>query len=374
MKKTLLFIAVLLGLAGTAKADVEDLWSGTLQTNNYANSLEALSWGQKGNLGNAMMKDQIIVTYNATGADAQIQLGNPNNGWNLFDANAEQTGISVADNLTFTYTISSASVLEDIQKSGIIVKGKNITITKVQLSKPEDRYDAVPVIIGEDGIITWSSSKHLDFSGIDGLTTYYASEVSSGTVTLTQVTGTYNYVGYIVKGPAGTYDVPVATTAPDYVSSYLVASNDGEVKVFKSAFTDYVFTDGDFWYSDEDNKTAQSDRIKSKYRYIFAKNASGNIGFYKLATNYERTVETNTYYYHVLAAHKAYLETADDIAPTSAPLMMIFDGDGNDGTTFIEQIGGNVINDNKYYDLSGRYVAQPTKGLYIVNGKKVFIK
>jgi hypothetical protein len=28
----------------------------------------------------------------------------------------------------------------------------------------------------------------------------------------------------------------------------------------------------------------------------------------------------------------------------------------------------------EYYDLQGRRVAQPTKGLYIVNGKKVFIK
>ena len=29
---------------------------------------------------------------------------------------------------------------------------------------------------------------------------------------------------------------------------------------------------------------------------------------------------------------------------------------------------------NEVYDLSGRRVVQPTKGLYIVNGKKVIIK
>lgn len=31
-------------------------------------------------------------------------------------------------------------------------------------------------------------------------------------------------------------------------------------------------------------------------------------------------------------------------------------------------------NENRYYDLQGRHVAQPTKGLYIINGKKVLVK
>ncbi len=30
--------------------------------------------------------------------------------------------------------------------------------------------------------------------------------------------------------------------------------------------------------------------------------------------------------------------------------------------------------DGNYYDLSGRCVVKPTKGVYIVNGKKVLIK
>ena len=31
-------------------------------------------------------------------------------------------------------------------------------------------------------------------------------------------------------------------------------------------------------------------------------------------------------------------------------------------------------NENRYYDLQGRRVAQPTKGIYILNGRKVVIK
>ena len=34
----------------------------------------------------------------------------------------------------------------------------------------------------------------------------------------------------------------------------------------------------------------------------------------------------------------------------------------------------NIANDNQYYNMQGRRVAHPTKGLYIVNGRKVLMK
>ena len=46
-----------------------------------------------------------------------------------------------------------------------------------------------------------------------------------------------------------------------------------------------------------------------------------------------------------------------------------------DETTNIEHSTLNIEHsDNSVYDLQGRKVAQPTKGLYIHNGKKVVIK
>lgn len=33
-----------------------------------------------------------------------------------------------------------------------------------------------------------------------------------------------------------------------------------------------------------------------------------------------------------------------------------------------------VVTDYQYYNLNGQRVAQPTKGVYIVNGKKIIIK
>ena len=42
--------------------------------------------------------------------------------------------------------------------------------------------------------------------------------------------------------------------------------------------------------------------------------------------------------------------------------------------TGINAVNSEEIKDNNYYDLSGRRVVQPTKGLFIVNGKKVVIE
>ena len=60
--------------------------------------------------------------------------------------------------------------------------------------------------------------------------------------------------------------------------------------------------------------------------------------------------------------------------PTSgARITLVFD---DEETTGINTIKGSELKvyNNAYYDLSGRRVAQPTKGLYIVNGKKVLVK
>ena len=44
-------------------------------------------------------------------------------------------------------------------------------------------------------------------------------------------------------------------------------------------------------------------------------------------------------------------------------------------TTGINAVNGSELKVNgEYYNLNGQRVANPTKGLYIVNGKKVVIK
>lgn len=86
--------------------------------------------------------------------------------------------------------------------------------------------------------------------------------------------------------------------------------------------------------------------------YVLSKGAKG-VGFYKLSS-------TGT-----IGANKAYLTY-------SATAREFFPIEGN--VTGIEMPKAATTNsDAEVYDLQGRQVTNPTKGLYIVNGKKVFI-
>lgn len=72
-----------------------------------------------------------------------------------------------------------------------------------------------------------------------------------------------------------------------------------------------------------------------------------------------------------IAPFRAYFELpASNEAP--ALINLSFDGEGTTGISPIDNAQTKI--EKVYYDLSGRRVAQPTKGLYIVNGKKVIIK
>lgn len=93
----------------------------------------------------------------------------------------------------------------------------------------------------------------------------------------------------------------------------------------------------------------------TKTNYILSNEAAG-VGFYKATDG------------KYLGAHKAYLSTTN--TPT-APDFLAFDF--NNETTGVSEMKSTKLA-GEVYDLQGRKVANPTKGLYIVNGKKVVIK
>ena len=71
-----------------------------------------------------------------------------------------------------------------------------------------------------------------------------------------------------------------------------------------------------------------------------------------------------------IKANRCYLPISMNV---NARLAISFADDDNE-TTAIENVNRETITNNNYYDMQGRKVAQPAKGLYIVNGKKVVIK
>ncbi len=100
------------------------------------------------------------------------------------------------------------------------------------------------------------------------------------------------------------------------------------------------------------NKLQVSDDTTGDGVYVLA-NHNGVPGFYKWAGG-------------LLGAGRVYM-------PATAGSRS-FLGFGNGTTTGIETVNNQTISLGECFDLQGRHVAQPTKGLYIMNGKKVVVK
>ena len=69
-------------------------------------------------------------------------------------------------------------------------------------------------------------------------------------------------------------------------------------------------------------------------------------------------------------AGKAVLHLGNEQAGANARVLKIDDS----ATGVKEVIEVNGVNDGRFYDLNGRRVSKPTKGMYILNGRKVVVK
>ena len=209
------------------------------------------------------------------------------------------------------------------------ISGSNCVVDKITF-KPTK----VNVTIGADKYATYSCEQALDFSG-KSVKAYYASAVAPGTVTLTEIEQVPANTGILVYcETADTYQIPVIETATLSETNYLKPNT-------------------------EPSSIAAS--VEGTYHYIFAKDATDGIGFYMLVDNA-----------HTLAAHKAYLETNTNVRPGAGARGLKF---SFGGTTAINTTLKNpIVEDGLYYTLQGVAVKNPSKGIYILNGKKVFIK
>ena len=114
----------------------------------------------------------------------------------------------------------------------------------------------------------------------------------------------------------------------------------------------------------------------------FAADPKQTIGDWTFQGSYaaETSIPVGSYYFNDNKLYKAITEGKKKIkgfrgyftySATPAPeLNFVIDGE----TTGIENVNRETINNNRYFNLNGQRVAQPTKGLYIVNGKKVIVK
>ena len=188
---------------------------------------------------------------------------------------------------------------------------------------------------------------YLDYNAIipEGVEVYTANTVDGNRLMMQQVTGTLPAnTGVIVRAEQGTYAFEQSFEKAEEIEGNLLRG---------SAQDEYI--------TPEKNH---------KYYVLSIKN--GVVGMYEDALS-GGTFKNN--------ANKAYLQLKpqlgiyDEEVDTENPGMQLSNSYYFDfgGTTAIEPVINNV-EDNIYYDLSGRRVDNPTRGIYIVNGKKVLVK
>ncbi|MBQ9677495.1 MAG: hypothetical protein IJV44_05090 [Prevotella sp.] len=279
--------------------------------------------------------DKVVFTYTVTGYTSDYE------NWGSGAIKSRKGNYKVAalplitGDGTYSYTCTVGDLkkaLEDVEDQygiqGISFETWSYGDPKTCITERQSvkLYRAVVNITFPAGktLISYSPSTgvELDVTDVDGLTAYAVSSVTKTAVNLTETKGVYaGGHGYILEGTAGaTYNIPVVASAPSAGTNLLNGTEDGTETV--SANSVYVLSNGKFC----------------------------------LFTGTE------------IPAHKAYLK-ATEVPSSARDLEIVIDG----LSTGIKNIKVGS-EDNIYYDLSGRRVLYPTKGLYIVNGKKVVIK
>ena len=177
--------------------------------------------------------------------------------------------------------------------------------------------------LAADGYSTYCSGNILDITKTAGLTAYIVSNVTETTVELQEVRVIPAETGFILKGTG-------------------------------SAWYDLFKTEGvaDDVYGNQLHGTLTE---LSAPANTFALSTKNNVtGFYPVKYNL------------TIPAHKAYLTLADSKARA-----ITFGGE----TTGISlSPDSSPKNEKVFYNLEGQRVMTPTKGMYVVNGKKVIIK
>ena len=113
-----------------------------------------------------------------------------------------------------------------------------------------------------------------------------------------------------------------------------------------------------------DNNMLKGVLVKTQMKDIVDANPENN--YYILTDNMFQRVESGN-----LPAGLAYLEMPKSLGSSEAKMMITIE----DETDGIMLINGDEQNANGgIYDIQGRKVENPTKGIYIVNGKKVVVK
>ena len=179
-------------------------------------------------------------------------------------------------------------------------------------------------------ICTFCCDYDLDFSSVSGLKAYIACGFNqdNGKVLMVQVQEVPAKTGLLLKGAEGSYTIPVNTTSYYYLN------------LLKPVFTATIVPETEGGYTN----------------YVLANGANG-VQFYK-SNNAS------------LSANKAYLQ----LPTKKAEARSMIEWEIADDATAVRNILMQTKQQDAVYNLNGQRVTSPHQGIYVKNGKKVFIK
>lgn len=308
--------------------------------------------------------DNVITANVSEGGNTGKYYSNGNN-WRLYQNESAKLIISAAEN----YIITAATISFTNDKSGTLIyngsvleSGKEISVNGVNslelsvgnsgtamngqiritgisvtyTTNVKIYYTSHPVVpqtaevsISSVEYRTYVTAFDVDFTQTAGLTAYVVESAERGEngIKYVEVTSVPANTPVILNGTEGTYTIHEGEYTGEEITNVLKT---GPVTV------------------NDDN-----------YGTIFVLNTGANgVGFYLL--NNSKT----------LSEGKCYLEIPKNGTDDGAKFVGFHIGDA----TGISSVVNPTAERNVVYNLAGQRVAAPTKGLYIVNGKKVFIK
>ena len=252
------------------------------------------------------------VDKNAAGNHVGNTGGDLDHGWSWTSIDFELTATS---DVKFGYYVdATSSKWASCDDWHLTLAGEDVTISALDYSTLASDYD-------------------LDFTTLSSSLKAYKATVSGSTITFTAVTTVPAGEGVLLKtvddlDAPQTFNIPVTTG---------VAAWGADENAFVRGTGVAVATGS------------------GPYNYVLS-TKSGVVGFYQANDN-------------VVPANKAYLQSATDHARIAIGF--------EDETTGINSVQGSGLKVNgseAVYNLQGQRVAQPGKGLYIMNGKKVIMK
>lgn len=198
----------------------------------------------------------------------------------------------------------------------------NFTLTRYISASTTESVTVTPA-----GYATYVSTLPLDYTSTE--IKAYTAKANDGKIVLTQINKVpANTPVVLYKEGGATEAIPVATTTDTPAASDLVAGTGAAVATAEGDYTNYILNVG-----------------------------TKGIGFYRANS---QTVEAN----------RAYMHVSNSETGSMSRMAIVFDNQ----TTGIANLKAAADGDDAIYNLNGQRIEKATKGIYIIDGKKMIMK